>query len=441
MVLVRGPGRGVKGSLRVPGPPNAIKRMLLGPSIWPAADGVLITLRGEKRRPPWPTYPTERVGVVEPGWREGDGLPDAEPGAEASDSRLAAYDYALPPNLIARYADPTRDESRLMDLSGATPAHRRVTDLPALLQPGDVLVVNDTAVMRARLRLRRASGGRVEALLLAPGPGPVPALLKPGGRLRPGELLTLEAPTPELAAASLRLISRDPDGDWMVEVSPDPATVMAAVGRVPLPPYLGREDEASDAVRYQTVYAGPLGAVAAPTAGLHLSENALDILAAAGVHVARVTLHVGVGTFRNLRSEDLDRGELHEELFHVPQRTADLVAQARSEGRRVVAVGTTSARTLESAAAPGGLVREGHGSTRLFIREGYRFQVVDALLTNFHLPRSSLLMLVAAFAGRERVMAAYASAVAEGYRFFSYGDAMFVLPEADVKDSAVGGLA
>ena len=173
MVLVRGPGRGVKGSLRVPGPPNAIKRTLLGPSIWPAADGVLITLRGEKRRPPWPTYPTERVGVVEPGWREGDGLPDAEPGAEASDSRLAAYDYALPPHLIARYPAPTRDESRLMDLSGATPAHRRVTNLPALLHPGDVLVVNDTAVMRARLRLRRASGGRVEALLLAPGPGPV----------------------------------------------------------------------------------------------------------------------------------------------------------------------------------------------------------------------------------------------------------------------------
>lgn len=372
----------------------------------------------------------ERGGVVEPGWREGRGIPAAEVGAEASDPRLAAYDYALPPSLIARYPTPTRDGARLMDLTGPSPAHRQIVDLPNLLRPGDVLVLNDTAVMRARLRLRRASGGRVEALLLAPGPGPVPALLRPGGRLRPGERLSLESPTPALEGASVRLISRDPDGDWLVETSPEPGALMEAVGRVPLPPYLGREDEDSDLARYQTVYAGPPGAVAAPTAGLHLCEKTLDYIVNRGVRLARVTLHVGVGTFRNLRSEDLDRGELHQELFHVPHETASLIEEARARGGRVVAVGTTSARTLESAAEAGGLVRAGDGATRLFIREGYRFQVVDALLTNFHLPRSSLMMLVAAFAGRERIMAAYTRAVAEGYRFFSYGDAMFVLPAA-----------
>lgn len=367
--------------------------------------------------------------MVEAGWRERPGLPAAEAAADGSDPRLAPYDYALPDAQIARYPAETREGARLMDLRGPDPTHRQIVDLPDLLDPGDVLVVNDTRVMRARLRMRRATGGRVELLLLGPGPGPVRALARPGGRLIPGERLTPERPVPGLPEAGVRLIERDAAGDWWVEVLPDPQALMDAVGHIPLPPYLGRDDEASDAVRYQTVYAGPPGAVAAPTAGLHLSEALLGRLAARGVQVARLTLHVGVGTFRNLRSEDLDRGELHEEVFHVPHRTADLIAAARAAGRRVVAVGTTSARALESVATLGGGVRAGDGATRLFIREGYRFQVVDGLLTNFHLPRSSLLMLVAAFAGRERVLSAYEQAVEAGYRFFSYGDAMFVHPQ------------
>lgn len=352
--------------------------------------------------------------------RGGDGF---EP-----DPRLAPYDYILPPEQIARFPAAEREDARLMDLRGEGPVHRVVRDLPALLDPGDLLVVNDTRVMRARLRLVRESGGRVEALLLGPGPGPVPALMRPGGRLKPGERLRLEQHAPELPGAGVRLISRDEQGDWTVEVSPSPAEVMAAVGHVPLPPYLGRDDVEEDRVRYQTVYAAEPGAVAAPTAGLHLGEKALAQLAARGVGVARLTLHVGVGTFRNLRSEDLDSGLLHEERYWIPEETSRRVAATRSSGRRVVAVGTTSARALESSVDEAGAVRAGAGATRLFVREGYRFKVVDGLLTNFHLPRSSLLMLIAAFGGQDRVLSAYRDAVSAGYRFFSYGDAMLLFP-------------
>lgn len=341
------------------------------------------------------------------------------------DPRLDPFDYALPDEAIARYPAARREDARLLVLTGPGLATRRIADLPDLLEPGSLLVVNDTAVMPARLSLRRASGGAVEALLLAPGPGRVPAMVRPGGRLREGEVLTLAPPCPELPEARVVLRARLASGDWEVEVHPDPATVMQRAGHMPLPPYLGRADELEDRRRYQTVYAGPPGAVAAPTAGLHLTDALLAELADRGVGLARVTLHVGPGTFRKLRGEELDLGLLHAEPYWIPEETVDAVARTRARGGAVVAVGTTAVRALESAAQEGTL-RAGSGTTRLFIREGHPWRVVDRMLTNFHLPRSSLLMLVSAFGGHARVMRAYETAVREGLRFYSYGDAMLL---------------
>ena len=293
--------------------------------------------------------------------------------------------------------------------------HRSVRDLPELLGPGDLLVVNDTRVMHARLRGRRATGGAVEVFLLEPGPGPVKALVRPGRRLKAGETLAVGPGTVEL-------VEKLEDGGWTVLCSPSPTALMDACGEVPLPPYLNRGPEPEDAIRYQTTFADEAGAVAAPTAGLHLSEELRQRLVERGVEFATVTLHVGIGTFRPLRQEDLDRGELHAEHYAIPQATVDAVARAK----RVIAVGTTSTRALESAAADG-VLRAGRGVTRLFIQEGYPFRVVNGLLTNFHLPGSSLLMLVCALGGRERVKQAYAEAIDGGYRFYSYGDAMLLL--------------
>ncbi len=351
---------------------------------------------------------------------------------------LAPYDYDLPPDRIARAPAERREAARLLVLGGSGLADRRVVDLPDLLEPGDLLLANDTRVMRARLRARRATGGRVELLLLEPGEGSrARAMARPGRRLKAGEVLDVLGEAGPAGRA--RLEARHPDGTWTVACDPLPTELMARAGHVPLPPYIDRPDGALDRERYQTVFAGPLGAVAAPTAGLHLGRELLDALARRGVGFATVTLHVGPGTFRNLRPEDLARGVLHEEPYTVPPATAEAIAATRRRGGRVVAVGTTSTRTLESAAAPDGTVRAGSGRTGLFIRPGHRFRVVDALLTNFHLPRSSLLMLVAAFAGRERVLAAYRHAVARGYRFYSYGDAMLLLPDARVDSATVGG--
>ena len=343
------------------------------------------------------------------------------------DPRLAPYHYDLPAVAIARHPPAERDGGRLLHLGSPGRWDRRVSDLPGLLSPGDLLVVNDTRVLHARLQGRRTTGGLVEVLLLG-GSGPrVPAMLRPARRLKIGESLALLDRSGEpIPGLSITLLERGNDGTWTVEAAPDPATVMGAAGVVPLPPYLGRPAEPADAVRYQTVFAGPPGAVAAPTAGLHLSEAVLAELGDRGVGVASVTLHVGAGTFRNLRPEDLDAGRLHAEWCQVPAATAAAVAQTRARGGRVVAVGTTATRTLESRADGRGGVHAGEGTTDLFIRPGYRFEVVDALLTNLHLPGSSLLMLVCAFGGRERVMAAYSHAVSGGYRFFSYGDAMLL---------------
>ncbi|MEL6344264.1 MAG: tRNA preQ1(34) S-adenosylmethionine ribosyltransferase-isomerase QueA [Myxococcota bacterium] len=345
----------------------------------------------------------------------------------ADDPRLLPFDYSLPDHLIARYPPKDRDGGRLLDLRDE-PADRLVTDLPDLLSAGDLLVVNNARVLSARLAARRKSGGAVEVLLLRHLPdadGTLPAMLKPSRRLKPGEILDIDA----LSDASIQLVEKRDDGSWQIIVQPDPMRVMDAVGALPLPPYFGRDAEEMDDERYQTVFASQPGAVAAPTAGLHLTDALLDRLRARGIEIAAITLFVGAGTFRNLRPGDLDRGELHAERYAIDETVAQAVDRTRDRGGRVIAVGTTTTRCLESAAIGDGRVVAGPGETRLFIRPGYAFQVVDMLWTNFHLPKSSLLMLICAFGGYERMMGAYRHAVAAAYRFYSYGDAMLISPE------------
>jgi S-adenosylmethionine:tRNA ribosyltransferase-isomerase len=339
---------------------------------------------------------------------------------------LDAYDFALPPEQIAQEPTPERDGARLLVLDRASDAlaHRRVRDLPSQLRPGDLLVVNATRVLPARLRGHKTTGGAAEVLLLGSEAGGFRALVRAPGRLRPGLKLVLgglDAEVTEVAAGGeVRLVF--PEGS-------DPY----AVGETPLPPYIRRgAANPEDAERYQTVFARAPGSVAAPTAGLHLSRALLDAVRAAGAEVAEVILHVGLGTFRPLRPEDLARGHLHDERYELPEETAAAVARARERGGRVVAVGTTATRVLEARARDDRSVEPGAGTTGLFLRPAspdaapLPFRCVDALLTNFHLPRSSLLLLVCAFAGRRRVLDAYAEAMRAGYRFYSYGDAMLL---------------
>jgi S-adenosylmethionine:tRNA ribosyltransferase-isomerase len=330
------------------------------------------------------------------------------------------FDYELPDEAIAQQPAP-RGESRLLVLDGAgQERHRRVRDLPELLSPGDLLVVNDTRVLPARLFGRRAgSGGRVELLLVEKlGPVEWEALAKPGRKARPGTVLEL---APGLTA---EVVSKGEDGRHRVRFSAPVEEHLERRGHVPLPPYIKRPDTAEDRERYQTVYARRPGAIAAPTAGLHFTAELLDELRRRDVEITEVTLHVGIGTFKPVTAALVHEHVMDRERYEVCAAAAAAVARAREQGGRVVAVGTTVVRTLESAATADGGVRPGSGTTGLFITPGYRFQVVDVLLTNFHLPRSTLLMLVSAFAGRERVLAAYREAIAAGYRFYSYGDAM-----------------
>ena len=338
--------------------------------------------------------------------------------------RRSDFHYQLPDELIARHPAPRRSDSRLLHLDGATGAlaDRRFADLPALLRAGDLLVFNDTRVIPARLHGRKETGGRVEILL---------ERVLGGGRA----LVQLRASKPpsngmriELEGGLVAMVAGRDDDFWVLDFGSDPAAVFERLGEMPLPPYLHRPVEAEDRERYQTVYARAPGAVAAPTAGLHFDAPLLAACDRAGVARAHVTLHVGAGTFQPVRVDELAGHRMHAELAEVPATTCDAVAACRARGGRVVAVGTTAVRALESAAA-GGRLEPFAGDTRLFITPGFRFRVVDALLTNFHLPESTLLMLVAAFAGTGHVLKAYAHAVAERYRFFSYGDAMLVEPD------------
>lgn len=340
-----------------------------------------------------------------------------------ADEELVWWQFDLPTDRIATHPPERRDGARLLvlDRDAGTLRHRMVSDLPDLLREGDLLVANDSRVIPARLRARRASGGHVEVLLLSPQEGRVPCLVRPARRLREGERLLVEG-------GELELVERpDEDGIATVVAHPSTSAVLAA-GEIPLPPYLGRSAEPEDSQRYQTVFAGPAGSVAAPTAGLHLTQELLLRLGGRGIGFATVTLHVGIGTFRPLRAEDVTRGELHPEPWVVPTGTAEAIAATRARGGRVFAVGTTSTRVLETAAQRDGVVRAGGGTTRLFIRPPWPWRAVDGLLTNFHLPGSSLLMLVGSLVERERLLAAYSEAIRERYRFYSYGDAMLVLP-------------
>jgi S-adenosylmethionine:tRNA ribosyltransferase-isomerase len=338
--------------------------------------------------------------------------------------RRADFSYPLPRELIAERPLPERGASRLLALDGATGALRdlRFSDLGSLLRPGDVLVLNDTRVLPARLVGRKPSGGACELLLeRSLGGRRILAQARASKGLRPGSRIELPA------GASATAVGRRGDL-YELELDREALPYFEAHGSVPLPPYVAREAEPADRERYQTVYAAVPGAVAAPTAGLHFEAEALEKLERDGIGLARVTLHVGAGTFTPMRADVVEEHRMHAERIRVPVPTVAAIASARARGGRVVAVGTTVVRALESAAA-GGRLLPFDGESDIFLRPGHRFHAVDALLTNFHLPESTLLVLVAAFAGRERVLAAYHHAVAGRYRFFSYGDAMFVTPD------------
>ena len=334
------------------------------------------------------------------------------------------FDFALPPELIAQHPAPERSGSRLLDGSGAAPVDRTFRDLPTLLREGDLLVFNDTQVVKARLFGEKPSGGKLELLIERVLPdGTVAAHMKVSKKPRAGTVLRMAG------GFEAELLGRwpEPQGPlFHLRLSSDAYALMAAHGHVPLPPYVTHADTAEDESRYQTVFAKNPGAVAAPTAALHFDDALLAAIDARGARRACVTLHVGAGTFQPVKTESLADHVMHRERYHVPPETVQAIADCRARGGRVVAVGTTSVRTLESWAASG----EPSGDTGIFITPGFGFKVVDALITNFHLPRSTLMMLVSAFAGYERVMALYAHAVQQRYRFFSYGDAMWLLRSA-----------
>jgi len=342
------------------------------------------------------------------------------------------FSYELPPGLIAQRPCPVRSHSRLLciDPRNDRVEDRRFSDFPDLLGPDDLLVFNDTRVIPARLQGRKDTGGSVEVLVeRITGPHRVLAHVRASKAPRPGSRLYL--------ADAYEVVVTGRAGDLFELSFPDGAEVrdlLGEHGHVPLPPYIGRPDDDADHERYQTIYADKPGAVAAPTAGLHFDEAIMQRLACRGVESTFVTLHVGAGTFQPVRADDLDDHVMHRECFELDAAACDRVAAARQRGGRVVAIGTTVVRTLESAARDGRL-EPGRGETNLFVRPGYRFKMVDAMLTNFHLPESTLLMLVCAFAGHARVMRAYRHAIEGGYRFFSYGDAMFI---ASLDEQAAG---
>jgi S-adenosylmethionine:tRNA ribosyltransferase-isomerase len=339
---------------------------------------------------------------------------------------LSRYQYDLPDELIARYPAPERDGSRLLLQDGAAgTAHHRFADLPDLLPAGALLVLNDARVVRARVFCRKPSGGRVELFYVGPaGDGTVRCLVRASRRPREGATLTtLRGDLP------VHLVTDEGGGRFRVQVPGGDAGVHAfleAAGDIPLPPYLRRDSEALDAERYQTVYAANPGAVAAPTAGLHFTPALLAALGARGFETASLTLHVGPGTFRPIETDDVRQHPMEGERYELPEATVAAILRAKAAGRPVVAIGTTTVRVLESVARDHGRLVPGLGVAEGFILPGHRFQVVEHLVTNFHLPGSTLLLLVSALAGRERVLAAYREAVALGYRFYSYGDAMLL---------------
>lgn len=360
------------------------------------------------------------------------------------DHRLSAYRYQLPEALIAQHPAGARDGSRLMvvDRGQKTLVHRRFSDLAGLIDDKDMLVVNNTRVFPARLLGRKQSGGKIEVFLLefpvieddVKGIAKAAALIKSSKRPRQGTKIEI---APDL---TITVVEDQGDGKAVLRLRYDPATGLAAtlkrIGQVPLPPYIARQDgcTSEDAVRYQTVYASQPGAVAAPTAGLHFTDQLLASIGKKGVLLGQVTLHVGYGTFAPVRDEDITRHRIHEEYFSVSRATVDAVEVTKKRGGKIWAVGTTTVRALECAGQASGRLQAMAGWCNLYIYPGFRFRVIDNLITNFHLPDSSLLFLVAALCGRTTLLNCYQTAIREGYRFFSYGDAMAIVSRKGDKE-------
>jgi S-adenosylmethionine:tRNA ribosyltransferase-isomerase len=340
---------------------------------------------------------------------------------------LDDFDFFLPPGLIAQYPSESRDSSRLMTLERGCGSVSEMSfrEIAGLFRPGDLLVINDTKVIPARLIGSKESGGRVEVFLvrrLATSGEVWHCLVKSSKPPQPGTVFLL----PEGLKA--RVEEKGEGGVWAISFSPseDFNERLERGGNVPLPPYIRRPVEHGDRERYQTVFARVKGAVAAPTAGLHMTSELLEAIRGRGVDIVPLTLHVGLGTFMPVRVEDLHKHRMHREQYYVPELTASRINAGKIAGRRIVALGTTSVRALEHAASDEGVLQPGYGEADIFISPGYRFKMVDALITNFHLPKSTLLMLVAAFAGKDFLFSAYAEAVRREFRFYSYGDAMFI---------------
>ena len=356
-----------------------------------------------------------------------------------NDLLVSDFDYDLPEELIAQEPPAERGQSRMLVMNRDTGAVRdsQFNEFPSYLREGDLLVLNDSRVIPARLYARRTlrrekerPTGRIEVMLTEPaGENRWHALVRPGRKIAIGERLVFAAPDGSIVLEA-EVLERGEFGDRLLEFAPvdDFFGILDRIGHVPLPPYIHRNDAAADRERYQTVFSRAPGSVAAPTAGLHFTPEMLDRIRQRGVEIARVTLHVGLGTFAPLRVERVADVHLHRERYSIPAETAEALNRARADGRRIVAVGTTVVRTLESAALRAGFgpIDVESGDTEIFISPGFQFRLVSGLLTNFHLPQSSLLMLVSAFAGRQHVMAAYRHAVGGRYRFFSYGDCMFI---------------
>jgi S-adenosylmethionine:tRNA ribosyltransferase-isomerase len=336
---------------------------------------------------------------------------------------LSDFDFALPPELIAQHPAPERSGARLLDGRKRGPIDRIFRELPALLSPGDLLVFNDTQVVKARLYGEKPTGGKLELLVERVLPGhEVVAHMKVSKRPAVGTALAMDG------GFTATLLGRWPDDDgplFRFAFSSEPFVLMEQHGHVPLPPYIEHPDTDTDVQRYQTVFAKHPGAVAAPTAALHFDDAVLASLDACGIRRASLTLHVGAGTFQPVKTEDIDQHRMHSEWYEVPPATQEAIARTRNNGGRIVAVGTTTVRTLESWALTG----QARGDTDIFIRPGFQFRLVDLMVTNFHLPKSTLMMLISAFAGHDHVMALYRHAVAQRYRFFSYGDSMLLSRE------------
>ena len=343
---------------------------------------------------------------------------------------LSDFDFELPEALIAQHPAPERSGSRLLDGTGQAPVDRIFRELPTLLRAGDLLVFNDTKVVNARLFGEKATGGKVELLVeRVLGGNQVAAHMRVSKKPEVGATLKLVCAAGQEDGLSATMLGRWPDTDGPLfrfvlsnDLGDDPYTLMERHGHVPLPLYITHGDSAEDALRYQTVFAKNPGAVAAPTAALHFDQALLDQLATMGVQQAHVTLHVGAGTFQPVKTENLSEHQMHSEWYEVPTATQQAIADCQARGGRIVAVGTTTVRTLESWAHSG----VARGDTRIFITPGFEFKLIDLLVTNFHLPKSSLMMLVSAFAGHDAIMALYRTAIERKYRFFSYGDAMLL---------------